>query len=178
LSAIDGLSVWHEARLDEEDIENVPNLATADIVDLMLNTKISPNRIIDWVDQAILLLVVQPDTQGKPRDIEAKLDDNGIRTASALVTAAQTPAGQQRCIVDSLPQELRDQARSLAAAVQLYPNYPLIQNWLSTEPYSAPDKMQDVGGDAPPPEPHPLAASETTSDADASQPLIEPAKAA
>jgi hypothetical protein len=36
LAKIDGLSVWHEARLDEEDIENVPNLATADIVDLML----------------------------------------------------------------------------------------------------------------------------------------------
>src|SRR5262245_60180283 len=34
---------------------SVPDLATADIVDLMLNTKIPPHRIIDWIDQAILL---------------------------------------------------------------------------------------------------------------------------
>jgi len=173
LSAIDGLSVWHEARLDEEDIENVPNLATADIVDLMLNTKISPNRIVDWVDQAILLLVLQPDAQGKPKDnIETKLDDSGIRTASALVAAMQILRGQQQCIVDSFPKDLQDQARSLAAAVQLYPNYPLIQNWLSTEPYFPPDEvLTGAGGDAPPPEPPPSAAN-------ASPPLDAPAKAA
>src|SRR4029450_241068 len=38
LSALDGLTVWHEARLEEEDIENVPNMATTDIVELFLNT--------------------------------------------------------------------------------------------------------------------------------------------
>jgi hypothetical protein len=144
----------------------------------MLNTKISPNRIVDWVDQAILLLVLQPDAQGKPRDIEAKLDDNGIRTASALVIAMQTPAGQEHCIVDSFPAELQDQARSLAAAVQLYPNYPLIHNWLATEPHFPPDKIQGAGGDAPPPEPHPSVASESASAAAASSPLEVPARAA
>ena len=73
LSQLDGLSVWHEARLDEEDIENVPNLATADIVELMLNTKIAPNRIIDWVDQAILLMVLPP----APKEWGAELDRHG-----------------------------------------------------------------------------------------------------
>ena len=32
LDGLDGLTVWHEARLEEEDIENVPNMATADVV--------------------------------------------------------------------------------------------------------------------------------------------------
>jgi hypothetical protein len=55
LDTIDGLSYWGQTRLEEEGIESVPNLATADLVDLMRNTKIPPHRIIDWVDQAILL---------------------------------------------------------------------------------------------------------------------------
>src|SRR6266496_1095048 len=61
VSNLDGLTVWHEARLEEEDIENIPNMATAEIVDLMLRTRFPPDRIIDWVDQAILLTHLGPD---------------------------------------------------------------------------------------------------------------------
>jgi hypothetical protein len=46
--------VWHEARFEEEDIENVANMASTDIVELLLNARMPPNRIIDWVDEAIL----------------------------------------------------------------------------------------------------------------------------
>jgi hypothetical protein len=42
LSDLDGLTVWHEARLEEEDIENIPNMANADLVELLLNTRLSP----------------------------------------------------------------------------------------------------------------------------------------
>jgi hypothetical protein len=156
LAEIDGLSVWHEARLDEEDIENVPNLATADIVDLMLNTKISPNRIIDWVDQAILLMVLptEPDDAATP-SLCRLLQANGIRTSSGLVAAVQKQPGDQEAVVDKFDQPLQDQARAIAAAVQLYPNYPLIQNWLSTEPYFPPDHEESEGPDDA--EPMPLA---------------------
>src|SRR6185369_10887506 len=61
VNELDGLTVWHEARLEEEDIENIPNMATADIVDLMLNTRIPSDRIIDWVDQAILYTHLGPE---------------------------------------------------------------------------------------------------------------------
>lgn len=54
LSKLDGLNIWAELRFEEEDISNVPNLATANVVDLMLTTRISSERIIYWVDQAIL----------------------------------------------------------------------------------------------------------------------------
>src|SRR5262249_9713808 len=30
VSDLDGLTVWHEVRLEEEDIENIPNMATTD----------------------------------------------------------------------------------------------------------------------------------------------------
>jgi len=148
LSQLDGLSVWHEARLDEEDIENVPNLATADIVELMLNTKIAPNRIIDWVDQAMLLMVLPPAPEdGAPNWIGTVLRNNGIRTASALVAATRTHQGQTAAIIESFPADVRTQVISLAAAVQIYPNYPMIQNWLSTEPYFPPDQEQNAARD-------------------------------
>jgi hypothetical protein len=143
LSSIDGLSVWHEARLEEEDIENVPNLATADIVDLMLNTKIAPNRIVDWVDQAILLMVL-PGAADKtpPSTICSELSVRGIRTASALVGMTRGQNGFSDTAIDSLPEPVRSHVISAAAAIQLCPNFPLVQNWLSTEPYFPPDRQQ------------------------------------
>jgi hypothetical protein len=130
--------------LDEEDIENVPNLATADIVELMLNTKIAPNRIIDWVDQALLLMVLPPQApeQGAQNGIGSVLRRNGIRTASALVGAARSLLGQPPSILESLPPDTRSQVISLAAAVQIHPNYSMVQNWLSIEPCLPPEKVQ------------------------------------
>ena len=52
LSRLDGLTIWHQTRLEEEDIENVYNMADTHILSLMLNTKIPANRIIGWADQA------------------------------------------------------------------------------------------------------------------------------
>ena len=163
LSQLDGLSVWHEARLDEEDIENVPNLATADIVELMLNTKIAPNRIIDWVDQAILLMVLPPAPEnGAPNWIGTVLRNYGIRTASALVAATQTHQGQTTTIVESFPADVKTQVISLAAAVQICPNYPMIQNWLSTEPFFPPNQEQNAAlVQVAPPEAAPILALAT-----------------
>lgn len=154
LSQIDGLSVWHEARLDEEDIENIPNLATADIVELMLNTKIAPNRIIDWIDQAMLMMVIPPASeQGAQNWIGTVLRNYGIRTASGLVAATRTHQGQTATFIESFPADVKIQVMSLAAAVQIYPNYPMIQNWLSTEPYFPPDQeLKAALGEVAPPE--------------------------
>lgn len=38
----DGRSVWHASRLEEEDIENVHGMASADILDLMIQTRLRP----------------------------------------------------------------------------------------------------------------------------------------
>ena len=43
LSDLDGLTVWHEARLEQEDIENIPNMATTDLVELFINTRFPPS---------------------------------------------------------------------------------------------------------------------------------------
>jgi hypothetical protein len=66
LSDLDGLTVWHEARLQEEAIETIPNMVMADVVDLMLYTRLPPDRIIDWVDQAILYTHLGPMPEDDP----------------------------------------------------------------------------------------------------------------
>jgi hypothetical protein len=56
LNQIDGLSVWYEARLLEEGIEDMESLATANFVDVILHTRVPVGRLVDWVDQAHLYL--------------------------------------------------------------------------------------------------------------------------
>jgi hypothetical protein len=56
LNQIDGLSVWYEARLIEEGIEDMQSLATANFVDVILHTRVPVGRLVDWVDQAHLYL--------------------------------------------------------------------------------------------------------------------------
>jgi len=56
LNQLDGLNVWYEARLVEEGIEDMQNLATANLVDVMLHTRVPVGRLVDWVDQAKLYL--------------------------------------------------------------------------------------------------------------------------
>ena len=56
LDQIDGLDLWYQDRLMEEGIEDMQNLATASLVDVMLHCRVPVNRLIDWVDQAHLYL--------------------------------------------------------------------------------------------------------------------------
>ena len=134
LSRLDGLTIWHQTRLEEEDIENVYNMADTHILSLMLNTKIPADRIIGWVDQAILLsctnAVPKPVTTGAPEDslsIVDVLGQHGIRTASALVdlATAQDKLNQQwaSTTIDATL------LQTLARTVYSYSNLELIMNW-------------------------------------------------
>ena len=58
LGDLDGLNIWYESRLLEVGVEDMQNLATTDIVDLMLNTRIPVDRMIDWIDQSLLYVRV------------------------------------------------------------------------------------------------------------------------
>ena len=83
LSDLDGLTVWDQARLLEEGIEDVHALATANLVDLLLGTRVPVNTLIDWVDQSLLCLSVPQEPGGRqPRE---SLRMFGIRTATDLI---------------------------------------------------------------------------------------------
>ena len=59
LGLIDGISQFHETRLWDEGIDNLQNLASAAIDELLINTRFSAPEVIDWVDQAILYLYLE-----------------------------------------------------------------------------------------------------------------------
>jgi hypothetical protein len=132
LDAIDGLSYWAQVRLEEEGIESVPNLATADLVDLMLNTKIPPHRIIDWVDQAILLTYLGTEGtkkgQGGQRSLRDELNRYGIRTAAGLESALRC-CSNSGVLTGSVADNQQDRLSSIVAAMRDCPNFVLIRNW-------------------------------------------------
>jgi hypothetical protein len=83
LSQLDGLTVWSQARLTEEGIEDMQTLTTANIVDLLLYTRMPIGRIVDWVDQGFLYLrVTEPEDRARLRRI-------GIRSATDLFSVYQ-----------------------------------------------------------------------------------------
>jgi len=78
LTELDGLNTWHEARLLEEKVENVQNLATAALDDLVIHTNFSQFQLVDWVDQAMLFIHAEERWSGSFHDV-------GIRTATDLL---------------------------------------------------------------------------------------------
>src|SRR5690606_23591293 len=74
----------------DEGVDNIENLAHADIVDLMLHTRIPLETLLDWVDQSILILHALPrgaaDTAVGATSLDI-LRDHGIRNATGLVRA-------------------------------------------------------------------------------------------
>ena len=138
LSKLDGLTVWHLARLEEEDIENIPNMATADLVDLMLHTRIPPDRIIDWVDQAILYTHLGPEDDGKSSRHKA-LRSHGIRTATSLLAAydGSKTRGDVEELVKILPGKNTDRSEfiSLVDTVVSSPNLNQIIYWKQHSPH-------------------------------------------
>jgi hypothetical protein len=136
ISDLDGLTVWHEARLEEEDIENIPNMATADVVDLLINTRFPPDRLIDWIDQAILYTHLGPVSKADGnRDAREILRSHGIRTALSLIEVYersrkhQSTAALEKILNTDPSADGPSRLRSLVDAVQTNPNLALIQTW-------------------------------------------------
>lgn len=132
LSDLDGLTVWHEARLQEEDIENIPNMATTDLVELFINTRFPPERIIDWVDQAILYTQLGANNKGF-RDV---LHLQGIRTATSFleVSAAIKKHKEKSAADETAADNAMEFDSFLEAALSTNSNLALIQRWRKMSP--------------------------------------------
>ncbi len=85
LSDLDGLTIWDQARLLEEGVEDLHGLVTANLVDLLLRTRIPVERLVDWLDQALLCLHLPPAAEDHaPREALRRV---GVRTATDLERA-------------------------------------------------------------------------------------------
>jgi hypothetical protein len=102
LNQIEGLNIWYEARLLEEGIEDMQNLTTANLVDVILHTRVPVSRVVDWVDQAHLYMRLdRTERTSRERRVANKnadkirtgtsdrhtLRQQGIRTATDLLKA-------------------------------------------------------------------------------------------
>ncbi|HEU0300782.1 MAG TPA: hypothetical protein VFR37_15075, partial [Longimicrobium sp.] len=104
LTGLEGITLYDRARLLEEGIENVENLAHHDLVELMLRTRIPTPRIVDLVDQAILYLHVRA-AAGEKEDPQASLNALrriGVRTATDLLEARRALRGEERKAFDAM----------------------------------------------------------------------------
>ena len=89
LSDLEGLNIWYEARLLEEGIEDMQNLVSANMVEVLLHTRVPVGRLVDWHDQALLYLHLRPRRKGDragahPRDVLASF---GVRSATTFLKA-------------------------------------------------------------------------------------------
>ena len=85
LSDLDGLTIWDQARLFEEGIEDLHGLVTANLVDVLLRTRVPVDRLVDWLDQALLYLHVPKAIDD--RSPRLALRAMAIRTATDLERA-------------------------------------------------------------------------------------------
>ena len=103
LDQIDGFNVWYQARLAEEGVEDMQNLTTMNLVDVILHTRVPAGRLVDWVDQAFLLTHLEDAAGAGPAaaaDGDAvggeaarrRLRRVGIRTATGLLKAFSDPS--------------------------------------------------------------------------------------
>jgi len=83
LQMVNGINLWKAYRLEEEGIENVQNLATADVTELAVRTHYNFRTLIDWIDQSLLLIRLTAD--------QAKILTGQATAISAIELAAASP---------------------------------------------------------------------------------------
>jgi hypothetical protein len=101
LTSIDGIDIYDRERLNSEGITDIEALAHADIIRLMVSSRLDIERLLDWVDQAVLQLHAIPPgtTDGKAGPVLTKLHDLGIRTGTDLLDVHErTRAGERDAI--------------------------------------------------------------------------------
>jgi hypothetical protein len=119
LSQLDGLNIWYEARLVEENIEDMQNLATANFVDVMLHTRVPVGRLVDWVDQAYLCLHLDRVERGRRENWQARRAAPGVAASDGSAEQPPPAAGTSRLVGNSLGPGSRGGTRTRTILRQL-----------------------------------------------------------
>jgi hypothetical protein len=140
LSDLEGMSVWYEARLLEGGIEDMQGLATANLADLLLQVQVPTGRLIDWIDQALLLVHVG----GVERRLAPKLRQLGIRTATDLLALfpaeGMDDSGSKETATKQLLESLGElgvdaaTVHNLARILAREPQLQVVRNWKDGNP--------------------------------------------
>jgi hypothetical protein len=88
LDQLDGLNLWYEARLTEEGVEDMQNLTTMNLVDVILHTRVPAGRLVDWIDQAFLLIHLDRTDRPELNRVRQKLQCAAEGTATTAAAQA------------------------------------------------------------------------------------------
>jgi hypothetical protein len=151
LTRIDGIDIYESARLESEGISDIPSLATADLVSMMVNTRMPVERLVDWSDQAMLVLLVEDGEHDGERDGKQEDDDEaevepaeekdpvsqlrgmGIRTASSLCDVARDPKQKGRRAKAAAILGSEPLLQGLASQIENEPSTRRIRQWRQAE---------------------------------------------
>lgn len=111
LQMVRGINIWKEYRLEEEGIENVQNMATADAVDLAVRTHYSARTLIDWIDQAIVLARLTHE------QVQAMTSQAIAISAVELAAAAPANSNGDRTFSNALADKLKVDPVLMAATL-------------------------------------------------------------
>ena len=89
LTTLEGMTIWDDTRFYQEGMQNVHALATADMLRLAMRTPYSAQKLIDWVDQAILRIHTKTLWH-------AGMSAITIRRASSLIDSCSDPKTKER----------------------------------------------------------------------------------
>jgi hypothetical protein len=140
LDQLDGFNLWYEARLTEEGVEDMQNLTTMNLVDVILHTRVPVGRLVDWTDQAFLLIHLDRVDRGELAErrtdehapARLKLRRVGIRTATDLLKAFSEEKDGRRvfappdCLQPPLPVS---QLKLLVTVLAAEPGLTPVWNW-------------------------------------------------
>lgn len=153
LSVLDHVDIFERARLEAEGLGDVEALAHGEIVQLMVATRIPTARLIDWIDQAMLMIHLEPPSSSKaPTERVVRLRALGLRTATDLVAAVEA-AEADRCsdsatCLDELV-AIFDGSRSaldvVVMTLRMESNFRYVKGW-RTSPLGDPDADRPVLG--------------------------------
>ncbi len=140
LTKLDGIDLYDRARLSEEGVDNIENLAYHNLIDLLVQTRIPARRLADMVDQAILYLhlrggapplaansaeqlpAVATGMAGEPLSALEYLRGYGIRTATDLLHVwrlkAQTGSSDFEAVLRAQSAEFADRINVVVSALK------------------------------------------------------------
>ncbi len=138
LTKIDGVDLYESARLESEGITDIAALARSDLVSTMISTRLPVDRLMDWVDQAILLMLLDDGSDpDKPDDRVVGLRRIGLRPASSVAAvAADAPGTDRRTAAEAALGEHGVGASllpGLAALIESEPSIRRIEHWRESE---------------------------------------------
>jgi hypothetical protein len=134
LSMLQGIDLYDRARLEQEGVTTLGGLVHGDLIDLMIQTRIPTGRLVDWLDQAVLLIHMA--------QAPSEEEDDAARPACTAWSAAVRARGfRTACeLVDS--PSLEPPLQELARLVDKEPAMRRVRSWRACQ--RIPDRILDA----------------------------------